>query len=212
MPSHSSSSPLFVRADTSVTGGFQPSTFRRWSCIARRYSAAVRVAAGMRSPSCLFTTRRSAISMIPFLTPCSSSPPAGGITRVTTSTAWSIKISLWPSPTVSTMTVPYPALWHSCITSCVYCATPPRMPEEGEGRTNACSWRESSAMRVLSPKMLPPDRCDDGSMVITASFSPELAICMPRFSIRVDLPAPGGPQMPRRRSRGALGAWAWVCF
>ena len=47
IPSQSFSSPTFVSADTNVTGGVQPSTFRLCSCIASLYSAAVRVAAGI---------------------------------------------------------------------------------------------------------------------------------------------------------------------
>ena len=43
------------------------------------------------------------------------------------------------------------------------------MPEEGEGRTKARGSRASSIIRVLSPRILPPDTLDDGSTVCTTT-------------------------------------------
>jgi len=56
----------------------------------------------------------------------------------------------------------------------------------------------SNSMRVLSPRMEPPDTDDDGSTASTASFLPCSINQTPRASMKVDLPAPGTPEMPMR--------------
>ena len=72
-------------------------------------------AAAARSPSALFTTMRSASSMIPRLMPCSSSPPAGEATSRNRSTRSATATSDWPTPTVSTITRSNPAASHSSM-------------------------------------------------------------------------------------------------
>jgi hypothetical protein len=59
-------------------------------------------------------------------------------------------------------------------------------------------------MRVLSPRMEPPDSDDDGSMASTASFLPCSISQTPSASMKVDLPAPGTPEMPTRIARPVL--------
>ncbi len=61
---------------------------------------------------------------------------------------------------------------HSSMVSRVLAATPPSVPEEGEGRMKALGSMASRAMRVLSPRMDPPVRLDDGSTASTATLWP----------------------------------------
>lgn len=51
---------------------------------------------------------------------------------------------------------------------------------------------------TLSPRILPPDIVDDGSTASTQTLFPALARRTPSASMKVDLPAPGGPMIPRR--------------
>ena len=62
----------------------------------------------------------------------------------------------------------------------------------------AAGARDSSAIRVLSPRIAPPPRFDDGSTASTAIRRPSPMPARPKRSIKVDLPAPGGPEMPIR--------------
>lgn len=57
----------------------------------------------------------------------------------------------------------------------------------------------SSGIRVLSPRMEPPRVAEDGSTATTATRCPASIKNMPKFSMNVDLPAPGGPAMPMRK-------------
>ncbi len=53
-------------------------------------------------------------------------------------------------------------------------------------------------MRVLSPRMLPPVRVDDGSTASTATRWPRSVSIVPSASMNVDLPTPGTPVIPTR--------------
>ena len=55
---------------------------------------------------------------------------------------------------------------------------------------------------VLSPMMEPPLRCELGSTASTASRWPRETSSPPKASISVDLPVPGGPEMPIRSDCG----------
>ncbi len=48
-------------------------------------------------------------------------------------------------------------------------ATPPSVPAEGEGRTKAAGSTARRSIRVLSPRMEPPVRLEDGSTASTAT-------------------------------------------
>ena len=63
----------------------------------------------------------------------------------------------------------------------------------------------SSSIRVLSPRMEPPDTDDEGSTANTASFLPCSISQTPSASMNVDLPAPGTPEMPMRIALPVLG-------
>ena len=62
----------------------------------------------------------------------------------------------------------------------------------------ARSLRDSSSMRVLSPRIEPPPRFDEGSIASTASERPFSMSESPKRSMKVDLPTPGTPVMPSR--------------
>ncbi len=51
-------------------------------------------------------------------------------------------------------------------------------------------------MRVLSPRMLPPVRVEDGSTASTATRCPSPVRWTPSASMNVDLPTPGTPVTP----------------
>ena len=53
-------------------------------------------------------------------------------------------------------------------------------------------------MRVLSPRIEPPVRVDDGSTASTATLWPLPVSMLPSASMVVDLPTPGAPVMPTR--------------
>ena len=82
------------------------------------------------------------------------------------------------------------------IASLVALATPPRVPLVGDGLTKAAGKLLRVDMRVLSPRMAPPDDLEEGSIANTATLWPWLTISQPRASMRLDLPAPGGPEIP----------------
>src|SRR4051812_37219802 len=80
-------------------------------------------------------------------------------------------------------------------------ATPPRVPDVGEGRMNAFSSTANRDIRVLSPRIEPPERADDGSTASTATFQPWPVRLTPSWSMNVDLPTPGTPLIPPRGAR-----------
>src|SRR5262245_25502245 len=85
-------------------------------------------------------------------------------------------------------------------------ATPPSDPPDGLGRMNASGATESRAMRVLSPRMLPPERALDGSTASTATRLPCAMRWRPKASMNVLLPTPGTPVMPTRAARPVDGS------
>jgi hypothetical protein len=115
-------------------------------------------------------------------------------------------VSDCPTPTVSTMTISYPAASQTRRASRVLRATPPRVVPEGEGRMKASSLPASLVMRVLSPRIDPPLRLEEGSTERTASRCPMSMRWLPRDSTKVDLPTPGGPVMPTLTAFPVSGA------
>src|SRR4051812_18793201 len=63
----------------------------------------------------------------------------------------------------------------------------------------------SRAIRVLSPRIEPPERDDDGSTARTATLEPAAVRSTPSWSMKVDLPTPGTPLIPTRRAPPACG-------
>ncbi len=62
-------------------------------------------------------------------------------------------------------------------------------------------------MRVLSPRIEPPARLDEGSTASTASRRPRSISFRPKASMKVDLPTPGRPSAEPHRlaRRGSAG-------
>ncbi|CAM5368098.1 hypothetical protein FALB51S_01697 [Frigidibacter albus] len=54
------------------------------------------------------------------------------------------------------------------------------------------------SIRVLSPRMEPPERAEEGSTASTATRSPCAVSIIPKDSMKVDLPTPGVPDSPMR--------------
>ncbi len=188
------------------TRGVQPSAEAGNRCSALAYSTRARSAFRLLSPSALLITMPSIISMMPRLMPCNSSPAPASISSRKKSVIERTAVSDWPTPTVSTSTFSKPAASHNSMVSRVRRATPPKCPRAGEGRMKARSSTLSRSMRVLSPRMLPPEMGLDGSTLRTATRSPRWRIrCMPRASMKVLLPTPGTPVMPTRRDLPVAG-------
>ena len=80
--------------------------------------------------------------------------------------------SVCPAPTVSTMMMSNPAASQASTASRVRRATPPLVPPAGDGRTNASGLWDNASMRVLSPRMEPPERGLEGSTASTATRCP----------------------------------------
>jgi hypothetical protein len=81
-------------------------------------------------------------------------------------------VSDWPMPTVSTRIASKPAASQASMVSRVLAATPPSVPADGEGRMNALSSAASRAIRVLSARIEPPVRAEEGSTASTATRWP----------------------------------------
>ena len=107
-------------------------------------------------------------------------------------------VSDWPTPTVSISTTSNPAASQSATASRVRRATPPSWVCDGEGRMKASGSRASRSIRVLSPRIEPPERAEEGSTASTATLSPRSIRNMPKASMKVDLPTPGVPDRPMR--------------
>src|SRR5262245_2528820 len=187
------------------TGGSQCSLVcrNRWRALV--YCAEASSARCTVSPSALLTARASASSMMPFLRPCSSSPAPGSRSTRKKSTIDATATSDCPTPTVSTRTTSCPAASHTIIASRVRRVTPPSEPADGLGRMKASAAAASRGMRVLSPRMLPPERALDGSTASTATRLPSPRRYSPKASMKVLLPAPGTPLTPTRVACPACG-------
>ncbi len=201
-----STMPDFWIAEQVRTRGVHPSPDGGNKCSADAYSTRARSAFCRLSPSALLIAIPSIISMMPRLMPCSSSPAPASINNKKKSDIERTAVSDCPTPTVSINTLRKPAASHNRIVSRVRRATPPRCPPDGEGRMNACGSADKCSIRVLSPRMLPPEIGLDGSTVRTARRSPRSWItCIPSASMKVLLPTPGTPVMPTRRDFPVCG-------
>ena len=68
----------------------------------------------------------------------------------------------------------------------------------------------SRAIRVLSPRIEPPELFEEGSTARTAMRWPAAVRLLPSVSISVDLPTPGTPVIPTRIAAPPWGASAWT--
>ena len=148
------------------------------------------------SPSAFVIAMASAISIIPRLIPCSSSPAPASINNKKKSTIECTAVSDCPTPTVSINIVSKPAASHNIIVCRVFFATPPNEPAEGEGLIKALGSFANSSILVLSPRMLPFVISLLGSTAKTAILRPSLVTYLPNDSIKVLFPTPGTPVTP----------------
>ena len=108
------------------------------------------------SRSALFTTKMSAISMMPALSACTSSPVPGTSTTIDTSAVRTMSTSSCPTPTVSMITKSRPAASSTSAASLVARASPPRWPRVAMLRMNTPASPACACMRTRSPRMAPP--------------------------------------------------------
>ena len=92
----------------------------------------------------LVMTIISAISIMPRLMPCNSSPAPEIWSIMNISTIECTAVSDCPTPTVSMKMTSNPAASHRMIVSRVLRATPPSDPAEGEGRMKTWDWTRCS--------------------------------------------------------------------
>ena len=73
----------------------------------------------------------------------------------------------------------------------------------------AAGERARRSIRVLSPRIEPPERAEDGSTASTATFRPCSTSMVPKASMKVDLPTPGEPESPTRIAPDS--PWPMIC-
>ena len=168
-----------------------------------RISRAVCSASG-RSP--LLTARTSAISSVPALSACTSSPRPGGQTTTRVSASAAMRVSDWPVPTVSTMTRSKPAASKQSTAARAARDRPPSSPRAENERMKAFGCAAFSPMRMRSPSTAPPVIGLDGSIAITATRRPCASQAPSSASTSVDLPLPGTPVTPTTRALPARAA------
>ena len=144
---------------------------------------------------------------MPRLMPCRSSPPPGATSSRNRSIMSATAVSDWPTPTVSTITTSKPAASHSSIASRVRRATPPsvvpagRRADEGARRARPArpcgSCRRGSSRRRAASWDRPP---------APRRAWPRAISRRPKRSMKVDLPTPGGPEMPMRMAPPVCGS------
>lgn len=76
----------------------------------------------------------------------------------------------------------------------------------GDGRTNAAGSTASRSILVLSPRIEPPVRLEEGSTASTATRCPSPVSIVPSASMNVDFPTPGTPLIPIRRAAPECGS------
>ena len=165
-----------------------------------RISRAVCAASG-RSP--LLIARMSAISSVPALIACTSSPRPGGQTTTRVSASAAMRVSDWPVPTVSTITRSKPAASKQSTAARVARDNPPSSPRAESERMKTFGSAPCSPMRTRSPSTAPPVMGLDGSMAMTATCRPRSSHAPSSALTRLDLPLPGTPVMPTTRARPA---------
>src|ERR1017187_515980 len=142
----------------------------------------------------------SAISMMPALMACTSSPMPGTSTTTVICATEVMATSSCPTPTVSMMTYSMPAASMRRARSAVARASPPMVPRVAMERMKMPGSAWCCCMRMRSPRMAPPEMRLLGSTARMAMVLPRWRNCQARASTSVLLPAPGGPVMPTMRA------------
>src|ERR1022692_484871 len=160
-----SAMPSRARAEQVITRGVQPVPETEKRCSALSYSQRAASAFARLLPSALLKAMRSVISTMPRFMPCNSSPASASISSRKKSTMERTAVSDWPTPTVSTNTLRYPAASQSSMVSRVRRAPPPPQPPAGGGRGAA----GHAAQRSAGGR-----RPDEGAVVVGQRFHARL--------------------------------------
>ena len=111
---------------------------------------------------------------------CIESPQPGVTTTAVVSAADAISTSIWPTPTVSTITTPMPAAPSRRTASGTASDSPPRCPACAMERMKTVGSSACWLMRTRSPRIAPPLKGDVGSTARTATCGTASASCLGR--------------------------------
>ena len=148
------------------------------------------------SRSALLIVNKSPISSIPALIAWISSPMPGITTTMVVSAVLTMSTSDWPTPTVSIMMISKPNASISLTASPAFWDKPPRLPRVAIERTKMPSSEDRSSILIRSPRIAPPENGLVGSTAIMPTVLPRLRNSLASLSVKVLLPAPGGPVIP----------------
>ena len=146
--------------------------------------------------SALLTTNKSAISITPAFRAWTSSPMPGTNISTVTSARRATSTSSWPTPTVSISTTSQPAASRIVTTSCAVGASPPSWPRVAMLRMKTPSSPARVCIRILSPRIAPPENGLVGSTAIMPTRELPRRYSAASLSTSVLFPAPGGPVIP----------------
>ena len=174
---------------------------------ASTFGATSRRASSAPRRSNLLMATASAKSSMSIFSSCEAAPNSGVITYRLVSTNGTIAASPWPMPEVSTMTRSKPDSLQAATTS--GSAADSSLPVSRVASERMYTRRSSMAfMRMRSPSSAPPEKGDEGSTAMTATFSPFARRARTSASVVVDLPTPGAPVMPTTWAPPVWGASA----
>ena len=193
MESTTASVPWSLLAIVRLIGGRQPAFFSLFNSSIISISI---FSLSAPSRSALLIVSRSPISRIPALIAWISSPIPGMTTTMVVSAVFTISTSDWPTPTVSTKIISMPNASISLTASPAFWDKPPRLPRVAMERIKIPESIIRSIMRIRSPKIAPPEYGLVGSIATIPTVLPRLRNSFAILSVRVDLPAPGGPVIP----------------
>src|SRR5690606_38018697 len=149
-------------------------------------------------------------SMIPDLKAWMSSPRLGTATTRVVSAIEAILTSDCPAPTVSTMIYSKPQFITALMMLTTELLTPPVLPRLLRERIYTFGLADKADMRILSPRIAPPEYGLEGSTSRAATLCSRARFCT-SWPHRVLLPPPGGPVTPITwtlgLSRGHRASW-----
>src|SRR3990170_3991172 len=149
-----------------------------------------------RGWSDLLTTRMSAISRMPALIACTSSPAPGTLITIVVWAVSATSTSSCPAPTVSTMIKSLCAASITVTTSFVVAARPPSAPRVAIERMNTPGSEVSSCIRMRSPSTAPRLNGLVGSTATIPRLRPRVRYSRASAPTSVLLPEPAGPVIP----------------
>jgi hypothetical protein len=126
-----------------------------------------------------------------------SPPPGIRVSSTVSVSAWT-STSVWPAPTVSTITTSKPAASRISTASAVASARPPTWPRVAIERMKTSGSRKWSTRRMRSPSRAPRVNGLVGSTLTTATRWSRPRRCRTSALMSVLLPTPGAPVTPSR--------------